>query len=111
MSLENESSQSSKNDWVKVAFENLKGHPKETLAGIALIVSMTLLLANVNPWFATCGPSTIYLLYIFKDYIDNLHKEHMAEKQIEETELKLGSRAREKARKALKKRGNNNAKH
>ena len=74
----------------KVVFENLKGHPKETLAGVAFFTAIALFYKGVDPWFAAGTPSVIYLLYIFKDYMDNSHKERMMELQARETEKIAG---------------------
>lgn len=94
----------------KVVFENLKGHPKETLAGVAFFAVTALFYKGVNPWFAGGTPCAIYLLYIFKDYMDNSHKERMMELQARETEKTLGTRARSKAQRSLQKRRRGNDK-
>jgi len=99
------------NDWIKSVFESVKGHPKETLACLAMVVALLLYIAGAGPWFALGIPAIIYLLYIGKDYMDNRHKERLAELKVRETEMTIGHKARAKAQRSLQRRRNGNAKH
>lgn len=91
----------------KSALANLKEHPKETFACVALFSVIALFYWGVNPWFAAGAPCSIYLLYILSHYIQNRHTERLLELQATKTENVIGTRARTKARRTLEKRGRN----
>ncbi len=97
-------------DWTKSVFEAVKGHPKEALACLAMIIACILYALDAGPIVAAGIPATIYLLYFANGYMDNAHNQRLAELDVEKTEITHGQRARAKAHRALEKRRNANAK-
>lgn len=91
-------------EWYKSAFNNLAGHPTETLAFVCLIFGVTLLFAGFEYYIATGFPGTIFLINCFVRVHNQNNERRKAELEIQRLENLEGKAIQAAARKALDRR-------
>lgn len=87
--------------WAKLAFQNLKGHPTETLAVTCLLTGGGLLVGGFEYYISVGFPGTMFVINCLMKVVGQNHERRIAELDVQRLENLDGAALRASARKAL----------